>query len=206
MACGYLRKSLNLGELLRKGVAATEFSLTAFEIYDRSTEKICDRLIIVRPFDWYILALNNELLILNPEVFTSICPRDSASAIRIDGNERYTEICLNARSNESVVSSYTNSSRHFHISFDIAGNKFTVLSAINMLLDMKYVFYGGTDDNSKPRLIRSADEIIERHGGEKVRYRDFYTNGYEPTVRNNGRFSYTQLQDLLIKHRPRTFI
>lgn len=43
----------------------SEFDLTYFIIYDRSTETVCDRLICVKPFDWWVYAKNGDVLIFN---------------------------------------------------------------------------------------------------------------------------------------------
>lgn len=64
----YVNKNGNLNKLVNKLAHPTEFKVTEFIIYDKSsTATKCDRLIEIKPFDWTLLNVRNQLFILNPE-------------------------------------------------------------------------------------------------------------------------------------------
>lgn len=123
-------KSLNINKSIDEAVEKSQFKPTTFEIYDRSTKDICDRLIIVKPFDWYLWAINNNLYILNPEAGVA-CTAGSVSAIQVTKTQ-FIETCL-ALNFDSILQHYQHGKKPFILDYTIEGETFTILSAINVL-------------------------------------------------------------------------
>lgn len=115
---------------------------TYYDIYDRSTETECDRLIIVKPFDWYIWAKNGLVYLLNatnencPITYTpsTLVP---ASTNLDDASYNFKSVCLYIVFND-VIESYKNNNIGIKVNFQIEEiqaqrNKFTILDALNDL-------------------------------------------------------------------------
>lgn len=111
---------------------AAKYKPTIFVIYDKSTVTNCDRLINIRPFNWFIWAHRKELYVLNPEGGIR-CGVNATPAIRILRNT-FVECCLRINY-DSILRSYRDNSQIYEIPYEI-GNKttFTIFSALNILV------------------------------------------------------------------------
>lgn len=121
----------------------TRFSPTYFEIYDKSTEDMCNRLIIVRPFEWVILANVGQVIILNDTFFD--CPLGNTPSVLVPSENPQTEdiqetinfrnVCLKGNFAQILIG-YKSVPPVF-VKFDIEDgqerNKFTILDALNIL-------------------------------------------------------------------------
>lgn len=121
---------LNLKHSVDLAVEKSTFSPTHFLIYDRSNEKVCNRLIIVKPFDWILWAYHDELFVLNPEGENN-CDLGCTPAVKIY-KKSFEESCLKLNYNV-IINAYKRIKAHV-INFEIQSEKFTVFSAINILL------------------------------------------------------------------------
>lgn len=185
----------NIDNIVNAATNVSAFKPTIFQIYDRSTKDHCDRLIRIRPFDWYVWACRGELYILNPEGGIQ-CGMNSTPAIRVYADQ-FVETCLNI-DYDSILNSYARSSVK-HVEYDISGTKvFTVLSALNLLVRDWITFATETvrtrDTFVHPRKRRSVDSVIDKNEMLRVTDRDSLSNA---------RMSRTQLSTMLSHHRPK---
>lgn len=131
----------------------SEFNPTEFRIYDRSTENVCDRLIIVHPFDWYIWAVRGELYIVNPEGGVK-CSPNTTPAIKVY-QDKFIETCITLNFN-ALVKSYTSKKPYIH-KYEINSKTFTVLSALNILFD------GFIKFDHEPETSKKIHHILEKN-------------------------------------------
>jgi len=133
----FLAKRTNVRKIIKRAAAESEFKQCEFVVYDKSSNYICDRLIIVKPFDWMIWNTRNILFIINPER-PMTCGFNNVGAIRILRDTMY-ESCLNVTL-KNLINSYTSSEYSGlvvkHIPYNIGDKTFTVLSAINTLVSL----------------------------------------------------------------------
>ena len=125
-------------------VNKSEFNPTVFKIYDKSTKDVCNRLILVSPFEWYIWACRGELYIINPEGGLQ-CPLTSCSAVRVF-KDQFVETCLDLDLN-SIVKMYTEGKSPLLVPYEITKSTFTILSALNILVK-KWVTFDVSNDKS----------------------------------------------------------
>lgn len=133
----FLAQRTNVRKIINRAAAECEFKQCEFVIYDKSSDFICDRLIIVKPFDWILWNTRNILFIINPER-PMTCGLDNVGAIRILRDTMY-ESCLNVTL-KNLINSYTSPEYSGvvvkRIPYTIEDNTFTVLSAINTLVSL----------------------------------------------------------------------
>lgn len=128
----YLKvKELNVDNIINYATRKSEFSPTVFEIFDRSSNEVCDRLIIVKPFDWVLWAVDKNLYLLNPEGGVH-CSIGSTPAVRIYA-DLFVETCLKL-AYTSILSAYKRSGIRKLVPYEINSSTFTILSAINILV------------------------------------------------------------------------
>lgn len=127
----YKGKRLNGQKLVEDAVANSAFNPTIFKIYDKSTSSTCDRLIEVRPFNWYIWACGGEVFILNPEGVMK-CSMNSTPVVQVHVNQTFTNTCISMPL-QSILNEYRKIPA-VDIPYEIVGNKFTILSALNILV------------------------------------------------------------------------
>nr|WOJ45426.1 19 kDa protein [Apis mellifera nudivirus] len=157
-----MRDRLRLKDITNRAVADSAFSPTEFRIYDRSTATICDRLICIMPFDWWVWACRNELYILNPEGGIK-CAVGNTPAVQVFADQ-FVEVCLNLNY-DSLLNGYTNLPCTI-VPYEITSTVFTILTALNILvkrwikfdsennkLDLKFTTID--DDSSHVRRRRS---------------------------------------------------
>ncbi|UBZ25579.1 PIF-4 [Crangon crangon nudivirus] len=145
---------------IQKASRNTQFGRTYYEIYDKSSSDICDRLIIVQPFLWYIWAKNGYIMVLGTT--NEHCPNNYAPATIIPRevsteDEYYTfnNVCLHAVMN-NIITSYTDHITPCKVKFLITDiqartSQFTVLDAINDLVK-RWI----TMDSTKSTFLESS--------------------------------------------------
>lgn len=118
----------------------TEFKSTYFEIYDKSKDGVCDRLIIVQPFMWYIWAKNGTVYLLNEtneQCAINYTPAAIVPSSKLEDYYTFQSVCINNVLND-IITSYTDKIIPVKIYYEIAiiqseSNKFTILDALNEL-------------------------------------------------------------------------
>lgn len=119
--------SYAIGEASKK----TRIQQFYFEIYDKSTQHNCNRLIIIKPFDWHILARFNEVFILNQSNIE--CNNRSTPASRIIDSDVFENVCVSSVFVE-ILDDYMTIVPN-KIPFSVDGMQFTILEALNILGD-----------------------------------------------------------------------
>lgn len=137
VAFGYLillRDKIGINKIVNAAAERSAYSPTVFKIYDRSTQKVCDRLVIIEPFDWYLWAVRNELYILNPESTKFLCGPQSMATVQVFG-DYFREVCLNIDMS-TILDRYTKTIIPKYVSYEIDSKTktFTIFSAINLLV------------------------------------------------------------------------
>lgn len=163
-----VRERLNFAAVTREAIKESAFEPTVFMIYDRSTKNVCDRLIRVMPFDWWIWACRNELFILNPEGSIK-CAAGSTPAVQVFASQ-FIETCLSV-SFDSIVNSYTRL-RSKIVPYEIENDTFTVLSALNLLVKEWIAFDANENDvgsRVSARFVEINDAANEKIGHDASR-------------------------------------
>lgn len=132
--------NFSLKNILNDSVKSSEYKPTIFEVYDKSNKETCDRLIVIKPFDWYLWNTNEELYVLNPEN-GMFCGAGSTPAIKILKSD-YIKCCLKVDF-DSIIRSYKQSSK-YEIEYEIDKPVFTIFTALNILCK-KYLSFTISD-------------------------------------------------------------
>lgn len=119
----------------------TGFDNTYYIIYDNSTETICNRLIVIQPFLWFVWCKYNSIVVLNSN--PNECSATEVHGIVIDDDQvtydkyKFTETCLpiDLSSLLLIYSKYDTYKINYNIE-DIwtIDNTCTILDMINDLL------------------------------------------------------------------------
>jgi len=151
-----------------KASEQTNFNPTYFEIYDKSTDTICDRIIIVQPFGWIIWAKAGFVYVINDTNYA--CPTATTPAIRIPTEIDITKsiytfdsVCINI-----VLDSVLNGYRDviaIKIPYEIEKlqqqpNKFTILDALNYLFTKYLTMIPESVRNQTMKPINILDQEI----------------------------------------------
>lgn len=164
----YKSKLLNGRRLIDAAVSDSSFNPTIFKIYDRSTETLCDRLIDVQPFGWYIWACRGELYILNPEGGMK-CSLSSTPAVQVHANKVFVNTCITIPF-QSLLTEYRKQPA-VHVPYEITSNKFTILSALNILVK-GYVKIDGIGEKGN---LKSLVTINDHHQSTEINDRPIVT-------------------------------
>lgn len=146
-----IRSNLAIDNAITRAINYSEFSPTHFRIYDKSTDTICNRLIVIEPFNWYLWAANGELFILNPES-SRHCTHNTTPAVQVLEHQ-FIELCLTMNF-DSVVSSYTQNTVPVLIEYEINSERFTIVDAINLLMKSWIKF-----EPTSMTVVTSASEL-----------------------------------------------
>lgn len=168
IALGFMwgfRKTGNINHIVDAAVEKSQFQPTVFRIYDKSTTDVCNRLIIVDPFEWHIWAVRSELYILNPESGIK-CSSGSMPAIQVY-YDQFVETCI-AMSFDSILDTYTRGQIPKIVSYEFAGTTFTILSALNILVK-DWVTFDITTVDIKRNLIQVELEEDDQPIRHRVR-------------------------------------
>lgn len=150
-------------KIINEAEEKSKFSPTIYEIYDKSNENICDRLIIVFPFMWFIWAYRGDLYILCPEDGTE-CGNNSTSAVRVTKKE-FRKICLHTKF-ENLVESYKRQPKTI-VEYEISEERFTIITALNSLLENFITF--SDKDNIDSVTNNSHLKYIYKTKGKKLK-------------------------------------
>ena len=156
----------------------TQFGSNYFEIYAKPNEDgICNRLIIVKPFEWQFWAKGGQIYILVDTNFH--CPPNYTPAALVpniiessSSTYEFKSTCIHILL-EDIISSYTNTITPVKISFDITklqqqSEKFTIIDALNNLFNG----YLTMDPPSRDEKIYNKNTIINH----KLINQDFATH------------------------------
>lgn len=125
-----LKPTVSVKGALQRAIEDSAFTPNQFKIYDLSTETVCNRLIVVAPFDWYVWAFRGEVYILSPERGTR-CADYSAPAVQVFA-DRFVETCLTVDL-DSILHQYVETIVPVMVPYEITERTFTILSALNLL-------------------------------------------------------------------------
>lgn len=132
--------------MTKTAVDKSEFHPTRFEIYDLSTNDNCNRLIIIEPFNWIILAANDELYIINEEG-AILCDSEQTGVIEILSRTDFRETCLSIKI-DRLLDYYRNKcSKPTIIDYEIQTRRFTIFAALNILCD-GFLTFGDQNNNA----------------------------------------------------------
>lgn len=143
----------NVEQIIDEAALRAEYTPTIFKIYDKSTSDVCNRLIVVSPFDWYIWACRGELYILNPEGGIK-CAANTTPAVQVLADQ-FLETCLKLNLN-SILDAYVNGKIPYTASYEITTTTFTILSALNILMK-EYITF---DTNNTVINMKSRNNAL----------------------------------------------
>lgn len=147
-------KLFGLSALFDEAKNKSAFNPTKFRIYDQSpSSTVCDRLIIVDPFDWIIWCYRGELYIVNPEGLI-VCGPNQTPAIRVT-KSAFLECCL-FTTYATLLENYKKLKPHI-IPYAINSERFTILDALNLLVT-KYITF---DDEIEIARRNKINEIVD---------------------------------------------
>nr|AYH52229.1 putative per os infectivity factor PIF4 [Microplitis mediator] len=136
--------------LLKKSYASPEqifdeisssfnFRPTYLEIYDQSIKSNCDRLIVVRPFDWSFWAINGHCYVLN-SLRAFDCPQKMSPTLIIDAitvKEKFLNPICYPIDYSIVLNEYKSHGppivNYFNIEDVMKRGRFTIIDALNYL-------------------------------------------------------------------------
>lgn len=160
----FKNKAVNIGGVVDHAAREAAFTSSVFEIYDKSSATVCDRLIVVRPFDWTVWACRGSLYILNPEGGSQRSVAGHTAAVRVYA-DRFVETSL-ALSYDAIINAYSrkNGAKIKHVPYEIRGSKFTILTALDALAE-KWITLDREPDEDAGRSGRLKD--VEPSSGER---------------------------------------
>lgn len=122
---------------IQQAALNSEFKQCEFVVYDKSSKTVCDRLIIIEPFNWVLWNTRKNLFVLNPERDIQ-CSGHNNGAIRMLREEFY-ETCLDV-SYDYIVKNYmtvgSNDVNVHRVPYTINDRVFKITDAINRLMDL----------------------------------------------------------------------
>lgn len=197
------RSDLNIKGVLNNAVERSEFNPTVFSIYDRSTQTQCDRLIRVRPFDWYIWAIRGDLFILNPEGAIH-CSTGTTPAVQVFA-ESFVETCLSSNY-DTILNRYLHLPAT-QIEYTIKENDtFTILSALNILVDgwitftTEFVTTNNNNTTASNPLQQKRRRKKRSLAETKITSKMLLESSFDSM--KNSRYTDTQLAKLVEQHLP----
>jgi hypothetical protein len=156
-----LSNRMRLKPMIDRAVQDSEYNPTEFYIYDKSTERVCNRLIQIKPFDWYVWATGKDLYILNQEGGIS-CGPASTPVIRVL-KDHFIETCLKI-DYDSILRGYTGEESNATLKvvpYTIESRTFTILSALNILVKDWIYFDTNVTSNPGHKIKALSNEDVE---------------------------------------------
>ena len=132
----------------------TRFEPMAYEIYDKSSDTNCDRLIIVQPFGWIIWAILGQVYVLNDNNMECPPHSTSVSIVPQTASGEFGATCLFYNAID-IVQLYANTPMT-RVPFTVEGNRFTILDALNNLFKFALTMHGPVQKLLKKRRKRSV--------------------------------------------------
>jgi len=135
----YFNKPTILSDIINRASYNTRFRSTYFEIFDKSTPEICNRLIRVRPFDWLIWAIFGSVYVLGESVYS--CEVGNTPAVKIpyeileEDEYNFQSVCMGMNLID-IINLYSGVGAVL-VDYIIPDNatRFTVLDALNILFN-----------------------------------------------------------------------
>lgn len=122
-----------VSDILQTASKDTKFSPVYFDIYDKSTETSCTRLIRIYPFNWNIVSINNQVYVLDSESGYT-CQAGYTPGIKIIKSNNLEVECLST--NKDGIFRYFQNLNPIRVEYSLDGReKFTVMDALNYLFD-----------------------------------------------------------------------
>lgn len=201
------KQKASVDKIINEAARRAEYSPTIFKIYDKSTDDVCNRLIVVAPFDWYIWVCRGELYILNPEGGIK-CAANTTPAIQVL-SDQFLETCLKLNLN-SILDTYVNGHAPYIEPYEITTKTFTILSALNILMK-KFITFDIANTSTNPisafsNMKHLTTEEILNENATAVDQIDSATNfrvlSAENVVKITNPKSGKNLQQQYAKHAP----
>lgn len=146
-------------EIVNSSSKETNFSPTFLEIYDKSTEDECNRLIVVYPFRWAILCYKNKTYVVDLDSPFS-CPSGLHPGLKLHQSNNVQVICLSI-SAEDAKQRFSDVPPTI-IDYDLEGvEKFTILDAINMCLDLKLLIIPHEEMDDSNFMLGSKMDVYK---------------------------------------------
>ncbi|ATY70221.1 19 kDa protein [Tomelloso virus] len=153
------KNKASVNAIIDEAAQQSAFTPTIFKIYDKSTSTVCNRLIVVSPFDWYIWACRGELYIINPEGGIK-CAANTTPAIQVLADQ-FLETCLKLNVN-SILDSYVNGQVPYIAHYSIETTTFTILSALNLLMKEYITFDTTTSTDTTTKALNNNRSLLNR--------------------------------------------
>lgn len=134
LMCVFSLKNKNpITDIINNSSKVTRFTPTYFEIYDKSTENNCTRLIIIYPFRWFIFSNENNVYLLDSESGYT-CPVNMTPAVEIRPTNNLEVVCTSM--DRDTILKYFENVKPIRIDYNLIGvEKFTITDALNKLFD-----------------------------------------------------------------------
>lgn len=126
----YKRSQVGLSSIIDMATSDSQYIPTIYEVFDKSTETNSNKLVIIQPFNWMILNINNTLYVID-QIGAGVCGVGTTTAYQVSEDNLF-QICLSSDIN-ALVSSYKTSGKFYKIAYELNETTFTVISAINEL-------------------------------------------------------------------------
>lgn len=166
------KNTTSVSTVVNSSSKSTRFTPTYFEIYDKSTESECSRLIVIYPFRWYILSNQNRVYVLDSESGYD-CPTNMTPGVRITKSNNLEVTCLSM--NKDTAIKYFEDVEPVRVDYDLLGKeKFTVTDALNMLFE-KYLTL--SDENETVTSKMPGPLKYLRTNIERVKHRFTRSSG-----------------------------
>jgi len=168
-----INRRKNLSVAIDTAIDESMFSPTRFVIYDKSSETKCDRLITILPFEWYVWACRNELYILNPEGGYH-CAENSIPVVQVIGKS-FKMSCIELNL-DTLLQDYMKNGVRKVVDYTINGRKFTILSALNILVKDWITFHVQTDGSSNEDFKEIATDPVTQVQLNEIHAESLYVN------------------------------
>lgn len=171
---------------IQQAALDSEFKQCEFIIYDKSSKTVCDRLIIIEPFNWVLWNTRKNLFVLNPERDIQ-CSGHNNGAIRMLKEEFY-ETCLDV-SYDYIVKNYmtigSDDVNVHRVPYTINDRVFKITDAINRLMDLDLLSFDLTKTQYNATSSVSNRFTFNRLGTYIPYKRDTYDYEYANESREN---------------------
>ena len=172
----YINKFQIIRNSVEESSKETQFNPMYFQIYDKSNDVQCDRLIIVEPFGWVIWAKYGKVYVLNDTNFD--CSLGTTPAVLVpsttlnEADYTFKSLCINILYT-NIFDMYNNVTP-VRVDFNIEElqqqpDKFTVLDALNYLFT-RYITM--TDEKEVRRFLtmKSENNAMFTHADNHTRH------------------------------------
>lgn len=147
--------------ILNDAVNQSKFVPAQFYIYDRSPDNtVCDRLIVIKPFDWVVWAINGKVYILDTG-FGYTCSLGKSSIIQVSKQKEMFKAQCASINLQAIMHLYIDRTPYI-VPYDIkessVENKFTILDALNILFK-RFITLDIDTDEPEVGVIHNAQDL-----------------------------------------------